>query len=99
MALSPKEVKIVEMTRFLDDLERAAPSGPAIYEQVFNSPPPGLSVHEINTASGHAGFAPARCIPRFWFRSLRSLVALAAAVPAVVEHCTGQASGLSSPSA
>jgi len=62
MALSPKEVKIVEMTRFLDDLERAAPSGPAIYEQVFNSPPPGLSVHEINTekkfvrvSRGHRG--------------------------------------------
>lgn len=49
MTMSLKDAKIAEMTRFLDDLERAAKSGPAAFDQAFNAPPPGISVHEINT--------------------------------------------------
>ena len=49
MALSPKDAKIAEMNRFLDDLERAARVSPAALDQAFNSPPAGLSVHEIDT--------------------------------------------------
>ena len=49
MTLSLKDARIVEMNRFLDDLEKAARVGPAALEHAFNAPPVGLSVHEINT--------------------------------------------------
>ena len=49
MAISLKDAKIVEMNRFLDEMEKAASVGHAAFEKAFNSPPSGLSVHEINT--------------------------------------------------
>jgi PAS domain S-box-containing protein len=62
MAISLKDAKIAEMTRFLDDLERASKAGSAAFDQAFNAPPPGLSVHEINlqkkfmrVSRGHTG--------------------------------------------
>lgn len=74
MALSAKDAKIVEMNRFQDDLERAARVSPAALEQAFNSPPSGLSVHEIDTqkkflrvSPGHRkilGYNPAEMVGR-----------------------------------
>ncbi len=74
MAHSPKEAKIVEMERFQGDLERAGRVSPAALEQAFNSPPAGLSVHEINTqkiflrvSPGHGkilGYNPADMVGR-----------------------------------
>ena len=74
MALAPKDAKIAEMNRFLDDLERAARVSPAALEQAFNAPPAGLSVHEIDTkkkflkvSPGHRkilGYNPAEMVGR-----------------------------------
>ena len=74
MANSLKDVRIGEMTRFLDDLDRAARASQAALDQAFNSPPAGLSVHEINTqkkfirvSPGHRsllGYTPAEMIGR-----------------------------------
>jgi hypothetical protein len=41
MALAPKDAKIADMNRFLDDLERAARVSPAALEQALNAPRPG----------------------------------------------------------
>jgi PAS domain-containing protein len=62
MAVSAKDAKIAEMTRFHETLERAAQVSPAALEQAMNAPPRGLSVHEIDlqkkflrVGSGHRG--------------------------------------------
>lgn len=59
MAISLKDKQILEMNRFLDDLERAARANPAALERAFNSPPSGLSVHEINTQKKFVRVSPA----------------------------------------
>src|SRR5689334_24733855 len=59
MALSPKDAKIAEMNRFLDALEKAARVSPAAFDQAFKSPPPGISVHEIDTAKKFLRVSPA----------------------------------------
>jgi len=74
MTLSPKDAKIAELARFLDDLERASRAGGAAFDQAFNAPPPGLSVHEINlqkkfmrVSSGHRallGYNPSEMVGR-----------------------------------
>jgi PAS domain S-box-containing protein len=74
VAISPNDAKIVEMTRFLDDLERAGRAGRTSFDQTFNSPPGGLSVHEIDTqkkfirvSPGHRGilgYNPAEMVGR-----------------------------------
>lgn len=59
MATSLKDAKIMEMTRFLDELERAAQASHTVFDQVFNSPPRGLSVHEIDTHKKFIRVSPA----------------------------------------
>jgi PAS domain S-box-containing protein len=59
MAISLKDAKIAEMNRFLDALEQAARANKAAFDQVFNSPPAGLSVHEIDTQKKYTRVSPA----------------------------------------
>ena len=59
MAMSLKDAKIIEMTRYLDDLDRAAKAGQSSFERAFNSPPKGLSVHEIDTQKKFVRVSPA----------------------------------------
>ena len=59
MAISLRDKKILEMNRFLDDLERAARASPAGFDQAFNTPPSGLSVHEIDTHKKFIRVSPA----------------------------------------
>ena len=59
MATSQRDLKILEMNRFLDDLERAARAGQTAFTQAFNSPPAGLSVHEIDTHKKFLRVSPA----------------------------------------
>lgn len=75
MTISLKDAKIAEMARFLDALERAAAVSPVALDQAFNSPPSGISVHEINTekmfirvSRGHRnvlGYNPADMVGRY----------------------------------
>lgn len=44
---TPANRKVLELARFLDDLDRAAAAGPRAFDTLFNVPPKGLSVHEI----------------------------------------------------
>jgi len=48
MTTSPTDAKAVELTRFLDALDRAGQQGPRALDQAFAAPPPGLSAHEIS---------------------------------------------------
>lgn len=48
MSEIPADKKAVELSRLLDDLDRAAEGGARAFDQVFNAPPSGLSVHEIS---------------------------------------------------
>lgn len=51
--------KGVELERFQDALDAARAQGPGAYDALFNAPPEGLSVHEINTEKVLVRVSPA----------------------------------------
>jgi PAS domain S-box-containing protein len=64
--------KVIELTRFLDALDRAGQLSPRALDQAFEAPPAGLSAHEISpdkrftrVSSGHRtllGYSPAELV-------------------------------------
>jgi len=47
MPPSPTDAKAAELLKFLDALDRASAAGPKAFDQAFDAPPAGMSVHEI----------------------------------------------------
>lgn len=72
LSMSTKDAKIVELNRFLNDLERAEKAGASAFEHAFNAPPSGMSVHELSlekkfarVSSGNSallGYSPAELV-------------------------------------
>lgn len=54
------ESKSVELERFQDSLDAARAKGPRSYDALFEAPPEGLSVHEMNTGRILVRVGPAR---------------------------------------
>ena len=74
MPPSPTDAKAAELMKFLDALDRATAAGAKSFDQAFNAPPAGFSVHEIKpdktftrVSPGHTsllGYAPSEMLGR-----------------------------------
>jgi PAS domain S-box-containing protein len=56
------DAKAAELSRFLDALDHAHAAGARAYDQAFNAPPKGLSVHEIKLDKTFTRISPAHTV-------------------------------------